>query len=125
MYTIKAMYFGVNTFPQYEDNFDGQIMLERVSRAKVLTCDSKNQHFTEDVYINEYIKKGEWRQLIVESMTVKNSKVQVHNNYSLDGFVAERLHFHMKLIPVVEIKMLLFLNKMVISVRILNSKILM
>ena len=36
------MYLLVVNFPQYEDSFDGRIMLEMVSRAEVLTCDSKN-----------------------------------------------------------------------------------
>ena len=47
----------------------------------MLTRASKNIFLTEDVYINEAIKKGEWRQLIVDSMTVGESKLQMKNNY--------------------------------------------
>ena len=68
-------------------------MLGRVSRAKVLTCSYKNNCFTENVYINEAIKKCEWRQLIFDSTMVEKLKVQMRNSYSLDGFVVERLHF--------------------------------
>ena len=46
------MYLGVIVCPKDEENVDGRIMLERMSRAKVLTCASKNQNFTEGVYIN-------------------------------------------------------------------------
>ena len=51
------MYLGVFACPQDEENFDGRIMLERMSREKVLTRASKNQYFTEDMYINEAIIK--------------------------------------------------------------------
>ena len=63
-------------------------MLERVSRAKVLTCSYKNNCFTENVYINEAIKKCKWRQLIVDSMAAGKLKVQMKNNWFLDSFVA-------------------------------------
>ena len=52
------MYLGVVACPQDEDNFYGRIMLERASRAKVLTRASKNIFLMEDVYINETIKEG-------------------------------------------------------------------
>ena len=52
------MYLGVIVCPKDEENVDGRIMLERMSRAKVLTCASKNQNFTEGVYINEAIKRA-------------------------------------------------------------------
>ena len=45
------------------------------------------------MYINEAIKKGKWRQLIVDIMTAEKLKVQMQNSYSFGGFVAERLHF--------------------------------
>ena len=73
-YPVKVMYLGIVDCPQDEENFDGRIMLERVSRAKVLTLASQFV-FTEDVYINKAIKKGEWRQLIIESMTVDEFKL--------------------------------------------------
>ena len=53
------MYVVVIAFIQDEDDFDFRIMREKMLRAKVLTRASKNQDFTEDVYINEAIKKGE------------------------------------------------------------------
>ena len=82
------MYLLVFACTQDEHNFDGQIILERVSRAKVLTYASKNQTFTEYLYINKTIKKEEWRQFIGDSMTVDKLKVKIQNKYSLDGFVA-------------------------------------
>ena len=90
---MKVMYLGVISYPKDGDNFDGLIMLERVSCAKLLTRASKNHFFTKDIYINEAIKKGELRQLIVDSITVDKFKIQMQNNYSLGGFVAERLRF--------------------------------
>ena len=47
----------------------------------------------EDLYINRAIEKGKWRQFIMSSMTFDKLKVQMQNNHSLDGFVAEKLHF--------------------------------
>ena len=55
------MYLLVFACTQDEHNFDGQIILERVSRAKVLTYASKNQTFTEYLYINKTIKKERLR----------------------------------------------------------------
>ena len=57
-YPIKAIYLGVIDFPQDEDNFDDQIILERVSHAKVLTRASKNKHLRDDVYIKKAIKRS-------------------------------------------------------------------
>ena len=57
-YPVKVIYLGVVDCPQDEDKFYGRIILERVSRAKVLTVASKNKKFTEDVYINEAIKRA-------------------------------------------------------------------
>ena len=91
----------------------------------MLTRASKNIFLTEDVYINEAIKKGEWRQLIVDSMTVGESKLQMKNNYSLDSFVEERLHFSYKTHMSGGNERLLCLEKMATSVRIFNSKMLM
>ena len=119
------MYLGVVACPQDEDKFYGRIILERVSRAKVLTSASKNKYFTEDVHINEAIKKGEWRYLIVDNMTVEELKVQMQNNHSLDGFVAERLHLSYETHRSGENKKFFCLNNMVTSVSILNSKMLM
>ena len=79
-YTVKLMYLGLVDFTQDEDNFNGQIILERVSQANVLTCDSKHKNITEDVYINGANKKGNWKQLIVDSMTVGELKVHMQNN---------------------------------------------
>ena len=68
-------------------------MLERASISNGITSASKNKNVTEDLYINEAIKKCEWRQLIVDITMVEKLKVQMRNSYSLDGFVVERLHF--------------------------------
>ena len=57
-YPIKAMHLGVIDFPQDKDNFDDQIILERVSHAKVLTRASKNKHLRDDVYTKEAIKRS-------------------------------------------------------------------
>ena len=54
-YTVKAMYLGVVDCTQDEYNFDGRIMIERLTSEKVLTCASKNQNFMEDMYTNEAI----------------------------------------------------------------------
>ena len=41
-YPVKVIYLGVVDCPQDEDKFYDQIMLDRVSHAKVLTHASKN-----------------------------------------------------------------------------------
>ena len=58
-------------------------------------------------------------------MTVGELKVQMKNNYSLGVFLHRGSIYHMKRIQVVEIKRLLCLKKIVTSVRIFNSKMLM
>ena len=87
------MYLGFFACTHDKNNFDGQIMLERVPHAKVLTRAPKNQNFTEDMYVNEATKNGEWGQLIVDSITVDKLKVQMQNNYSLGWFCGREVPF--------------------------------
>ena len=42
-YIVKVMYLGFFACTQDQDNFDGHIMIERVSHAKFLTRASKNK----------------------------------------------------------------------------------
>ena len=70
-------------------------------------------------------KRGGGGGLIVDSMTADELKLLMQNKYSLGGCVAERIHFSYKMHTSGRNKKLLFLKKMVTSVRIFNSKMLM
>ena len=54
---------------------------------------SRNKNFTEDVYINEALRKGEWKQFVVAGMEVEELTQQIADNYELDEYVVERLQF--------------------------------
>ncbi len=86
------MFLGVVACPQEQHKFDGRIMLERVSRQRKLTQSSRNQNFSDDVLVNEAIKKGEWRdELFVYGMTFGELKERLVERYALDNYVVERL----------------------------------
>jgi len=92
-FPVKVMYLGVVSKPHDEHGFDGRILLEQVSREKTITRATKHKNFTEDVFVNESLKAGGWRQLVTEGVYVDEMKELVASTYDLDEYIACRLEF--------------------------------
>ena len=92
-FPVKAMFMGVVGRPIKTKNFDGRIHLERVSKTVVVSRLTSHQNFCEDVQINEQVKRGGWRDLHVEGMTLHGMACTLQEVYGLDDAVIDRLEF--------------------------------
>jgi len=95
-FPVKAMFMGVVARPRPEHNFDGTIMLKRVSKTQTVTRATSHHRFSDDIMVNYQIKTGDWRSLYVEGMKVGDLSEVVVEAYNLDGYVADRLEFTYK-----------------------------
>ena len=57
------MFLGVVAPPDVENEFDGKIMIERVSKQKETRYNQHHQSFHDEYMVNNSLKKGEWRDL--------------------------------------------------------------
>ena len=58
-FPVKVMFMGMVSQPYPEYDFDGKIMLKRVSK-RVQMKKSYNQRFSDSFHVNEMIKNGDW-----------------------------------------------------------------
>ena len=91
-YPVKVMYLGVVAAPRSEYSFDGRILLERVSRRKKLSRDSRNKRFSVDVHVNEELVADKWKErYVMEDSTAVEVLETIADVYDLDEFISERL----------------------------------
>ena len=85
------MAFGAIAKPQPEHNFEGKVMLERVSKKVKAKQMSRNQRFTDDLHLNNDLKEGAWRNLVVDDQWADDLLDMIVDNYDLEEYEAERL----------------------------------
>ena len=97
-FPVKVMFLGVVAAPNEDHNFDGRIMMKRISKRRKTTRASRNKNFSVDVMVNEILKDGEksWHRLFTEGMSVGELLDIISETYDLDQFVAERLEMSYK-----------------------------
>ena len=110
----KVMYMGVIGPPVYKKNkqgdfeyeivdgkvhkqilFDGKIMCKRVSNKIAQSQLSTHQNFVEEHILNDDIKKGEWRDLLVDPIytTVSEALDTIGTHYGMDDETTDCLCF--------------------------------
>ena len=97
-FPIKCMFMGVVGRPIPERNFDGKILLERVSTEKIRQMGMADTNFDHKIKVNEDLKNGGWKELINDSsndVTVEELLTQISIFYDLDNDVSERLELQM------------------------------
>ena len=110
----KVMYMGIIGAPVYKRNeygdyeyeivdgtvkkvvlFDGKIMCKRVSRKVAQSQLSTHQNFVEEHILNDDIKKGEWKDLLVDPLSTSVSEaldiIGIH--YGMDDCITDNLCF--------------------------------
>jgi len=92
-YPVKIMYMGVVARPRPEHNFDGKILLLRVSERRQLKQATANERFVDDALLNAMLKEGEWRKLYSDDMTISELRAVVCDTYQLEDAIADRLSF--------------------------------
>jgi len=89
------MYLGVVARPRPEKNFNGRIVLKRVSRTSEVTAKTRNQNFSADVKVNCALQyETDWHELCAEGMTCADLCDSVSQFYDLSEFVSERLELY-------------------------------
>ena len=98
---IKNMYLGVVARPrtftvgQFKGrSFNGRIMLERISKTKLVKSKTKHSRFSQDAIVNYDIKGGGWKKFYTAGMSVQDMIDTIVYVHELDEYVAERLEFH-------------------------------
>jgi hypothetical protein len=87
---LKIMYMDVVGCPVPEVDFDGKILLRRVSEKARYEKMQHVETFADEVSINELIKK-EWRDCVEERDTTREMCQSVDRNFELGDDVAEKL----------------------------------
>jgi hypothetical protein len=90
-FPIKAMFMGVVAPPNLDEDFDGTIMLERISKFKTTKQRSYSQRFVDNHQLNESIKNGLWRTECYDTISVAELALSLQEKYAMDHTVTRRL----------------------------------
>ena len=92
-FPIKSMFMGVVGRPIPHREFDGKIMLERVSEEVPITRLGSHTSFTDDAIANAMIRNGEWRILFspIEHILAIDLISHVCEHYALDEAIGDRM----------------------------------
>ena len=87
------MFLGVVTRPIPHRNFDGRILLERVSKQTTVSKLTAHTNFSDDVLINSAIKKGERKDLFQgnKELTVGEIIDTISLYYGLEEYISDRM----------------------------------
>ena len=93
-FPVKTMFMGIVGRPQRHRDFNGKILMHRVSKRRYITSLTAHTNFTDDAVLNAQIKEGEWRHLIdVTIKTGDDLKFFFANTYELENEIVDRLEF--------------------------------
>ena len=96
-FPIKSMLMGVVGRPRADKNFNGKILLERVSEEVTIKQRYTNQNFLRDKNINCGLKEGDWKMLHPGGdVTCEYMRNIIGESYALDDAVVDRLVFQFK-----------------------------
>ena len=99
-YPVKAMFMGVVACPRKDKNFDGKILMERVSKEKTIRTETTHTNFSSDVVTNHLINSGKWREIgnfnEDTNWTVSELLETVVSYYDLSEEVESRLELQYK-----------------------------
>ena len=63
-FPTKVMYMGIIAPPSLQHNFDGKIMMKRISAKRPSQQEAFNNKITDNAIINELIESGGWKDLV-------------------------------------------------------------
>ena len=92
-FPIKSMFLGVVTRPIPHRNFDGRILLERVSKQTTVSKLTTHTNFSDHILINSAIKKGEWKDLFQgnKELTIGEIIDTISLYYGLEEYISDRM----------------------------------
>ena len=93
-FPIKSMFMGVVGRPIPHRNFDGKILLERVSKKRYISKCTAHSNFSDDAIINAEIKMGKWKIYVTDlHICIAEIRDIFYLNYELDDAIIDRLEF--------------------------------
>ena len=98
-FPVKAMFVAVVANPNPDRDFDGKIfIIERICQSKITKQMTHPSRFTDDLILNNQIKNGDWRNVIVldDSTIVREFIVIIGLHYRLEDKVIDRIVFYYK-----------------------------
>ena len=90
-FPVKSMFMGVIANPIKEQNFNGKIFFERISKQETIKQVRCHKNFSHDVHVNEELSRGGWRLLLTDIQSVEEIFNIIEEHYLLDNFIRERL----------------------------------
>jgi hypothetical protein len=87
------MFIGVIAEPDENQQFDGKILIERVSNERELTRTTSRNKFHHDRHINDALKPGEWKELYPDNPTILTSEFirLIADSYDLNEEMEDKL----------------------------------
>ena len=100
-FPCKVMYLGVIAPPAPEYNFEGKIMLKRISKDRVQQINSFNTKVSDSQVVNSLISSGDWRNLVLQhsDMPISSLIDLMQDRYHFDNDIASRLVFSYRSYP--------------------------
>jgi hypothetical protein len=87
-HVTKVMFMGIVAPPDYLHDFDGKIMMKRVSREETTKKTTHHQRFSDSYHINQLLKEGEWKKTcFMPGMETWQLFDAVQQTYDLDDDV--------------------------------------
>ena len=92
-HSLKTMFIGVIAEPDENQQFDGKILIERVSKERELTRTTYRNNFHHDRHINDALKSGEWKELYPDDPTILTSEFirLIADSYDLEEEMEDKL----------------------------------
>jgi hypothetical protein len=91
-FPCKVMYMGIVGPPDTKENFDGKILIKRVSNTVKTGRKSYNQNFSDNYHVNHLLKSGEWRHHVMDDdVTLQELQDCLYLNYALHCKVSTSL----------------------------------
>jgi hypothetical protein len=94
-FPLKVMFQGIVSKPYPEHNFDGHIMIKRVSEKHVTKKTSYNTGYDDSYHINSLLRDGEWMFTctIDDNTSIQEVLSEIHCIYGLEDSIIEKLCF--------------------------------
>ena len=82
---VKVMLFEAIIAPDLFHNFDGKVMLERMSEKRVKV--SGRNRKSDDLHLNYELKVGNWKRMIIDGQTLQQLLDIIIEQYILDEYI--------------------------------------
>lgn len=87
----KVIFLSCVAPPVKNQNFDGKVMMKRVSTYVKAKCASYTEQFTNDWKVNRLVREGLWKNLYIPGMLHLDFYESIGSYFDLEEYIADRL----------------------------------